>query len=794
MIKSTFATLILICVSNILLSQQECTISGYIIDEVSRAKLESANIFDINSQQGTVSDSEGFFSLSLNCEKHTLRVSYIGYESKNIIIDANDDTPITIELSPSVSLSQIEITAESESNVAKETQVSKVEVPIEQIKKLPAFLGETDVIKALQLLPGVQSGGEGQSGLYVRGGSPDQNLILLDDTPIYNISHLFGFFSVFNADALDDVTLIKGGYASEYGGRLSSVIDIKTKDGSFNEFKGSGSIGLVASSLTLEGPINNGKTSFLVSGRRTYIDALTRPLTRNEFRNNGEDGSVGYFFYDLNAKITHRFNDNNKLSINFYNGNDVFEFNVKEIDTAIQDFSEFGLRWGNTISSLNYDFKWNSEIDSDISLSYSNYRLNTGVEFGTEVDGDIDELIGIEYISSIRDINFKNNNTWNINDQHQLNFGIGAVSHLFKPGTFDLESIDEGEEDFNAIIGQEDISAIEMDLYVEDEFTINDKLKLNAGLHASSFHVNGTNYYSLQPRVSARYLINDRQSLKASFATMRQYIHLLAFDGIGLPTDLWLPSTDRVSPQDSWQAVLGYAFKLPKGYNITLEAYYRNMTNLIAYREGSGLFEINDWQERITQGNGTSKGIEFFVQKKRGRFTGWIGYTLSFTDRQFNDLNNGETFAFRYDRRHDISIVAAYEIGERINISATWVYGTGNAVTISSGEYTTSTPRNLLNQSFSRTTVSEVESRNNFRMSSYHRGDISINFVKNKKRHTRTWSIGAYNVYNNKNPFFLFSDTERITDGQGNILEERLVLKQQNLFPVIPFVSYKFEF
>lgn len=793
MFKSILPFLLFICLTNFAFTQQECKISGYIIDEVSRTSLEAANIFDIHSQKGTVSDSDGHFNLSLNCDKHTLTVSFIGYESQNIIIDANDKTPITIALSPSVSLSQVEITAVAESNIAEETQVSTVEVPIEQIKKLPAFLGETDVIKAIQLLPGVQSGGEGQSGLYVRGGSPDQNLILMDGTPLYNVSHLFGFFSVFNSDVIEDVKLIKAGYPARYGGRLSSVLDIKMKDGDMNNFHGSGSIGIIASSLTLEGPIIKDKTSFIISGRRTYIDLFTKPLSRAGFRSEGLDGTTGYFFHDINAKIKHKFSDKDQLFFTVYNGEDRFHLNTKEIETVESEFVDSELSWGNTVSSLKWRRQWNNNLSSTFSISNTRYNLITEVGSGTEINGSVDEEISLKYSSGINDYGAKLDFSWLPNSQHSIKFGIGVIQHKFNPGVFDLKQVSDSQN-IDVTIGQDQETTQEVDLYIEDDFKINEKFKINAGLHASSFHVNGTNYLSLQPRISGRYLLSNRSSLKASFATMRQYVHLLAFDGIGLPTDLWLPTTDKVKPQDSWQAVLGYALKLSKTYNLTVEAYYRGMSNLISYREGSGLFQINDWQERITQGSGTSKGLEVFLQKKTGQFTGWIGYTLSYTDRQFDDLNSGQRFPYRYDRRHDISVVASYEIGPRITVSATWVYGTGNAITLANNQFIAYHPRTLINENFASFFAEDALSRNNFRMRAYHRGDISFNFSKQKRKHKRTWSFGAYNVYNNKNPFFLTSDSEAIYDDNGQLIEEKFVLKQQNLFPIIPFVNYKFEF
>ncbi len=775
-------------------SQNTYTISGHIQDATSAEKLISANIYNATTYEGTVTNVYGFFSITLPSGEQELNVSFIGYESQVLNLNLQKDTSITIDLSPSASLKEIEIVAKAQKNIAEESQMSTMEIPIAQIKKLPAFLGETDVLKALQLLPGVQSGGEGQSGLYVRGGSPDQNLILLDGTPVYNVSHLFGFFSVFNSDAIKDVKLIKGGYPARYGGRLSSVLDINMKEGNMKEVHGAGSIGLVASKLTIEGPLIKDKTSFIISGRRTYIDLLARPIFKKQFEDNGEEGSTGYYFYDVNAKINHVIGDKDRIYASFYAGDDRFYFNVKEVDTAVRDFTESNIGWGNVTSAVRWNHIWQPKLFSNFTFTYSNYNLDTKVGYGTEfINDNTTEEISVGYLSGINDLAAKIDFDWVPNTSHYVKFGISGIQHKFKPGKFRLKQIEE-DLNFEQTLGQADVHTQEIDLYIEDDYKINSKAKINAGLHASSFIVQGKTYLSLQPRISGRYMLSDGSSLKASFATMRQFVHLLAFEGIGLPTDLWLPTTEKIKPQDSWQVAVGYAFKISKDYDLTIEGYYRGMSNLVAYKEGSGLFELNDWQDRITQGGGTSKGVELFLQRKTGRLSGWVGYTLSFTDRQFDDLNFGEAFPYRYDRRHDISVVAIYEVGPRINISATWVYGTGNAITLANSQYVTFHPRTLINERPNIANAEDALSRNNYRMRSYHRGDISINFVKQKKRHKRTWSLGAYNIYNNKNPFFLTSDIETTFDSMGNVIEDRFVLKQQSLFPIIPFVNYSFEF
>ncbi len=771
---------------------QTFTVSGYIADEASGEKLIGANIYDSETFEGGISNTYGFYSITLPAGTHRLTISYIGYASIEKEITLDKDISLDIDLDPSTQLEEIEIVAEKQRNVAEESTMSTIEIPILQIKKVPALLGEVDVLKALQLLPGVQSGGEGQSGLYVRGGSPDQNLILLDGVPVYNVNHLFGFFSVFNADAIKEVKLIKGGYPARYGGRLSSVLEINMKEGNMKELKGEGSIGLVASKLTLEGPIKADKTSFIVSGRRTYIDLLARPLIKKAFEEDGSEGLAGYHFYDLNAKVNHIISDKDRLYFSVYAGNDKFFVNFKETDDTFSDSYNARVAWGNVTSALRWNHLWTPKLFSNATLTYSQYKLDFGTGFGTEVSGVLDEEVSFDYDSGIYDVAAKIDFDYYPNTSHFIRYGISAIHHRFEPGEFNLLFVSEGVTELDTAIGQRSINSMEFDAYVEDDIKVTDKLKANVGVHLSAFAVEGEFYTSAQPRLSLRYLVTEDQSFKFSFATMQQYMNLLTSEGIGLPTDLWVPSTAKIKPQKSWQVAAGYAFKLNEHIDITVEGYYKDMQNLVSFKEGEGFFEesLRDWGDRITQGNGTSYGAELFVQKKTGDFTGWIGYTLSWSNRQFDEINFGQEFPFRYDRRHDISLVGQYELSKRISFSGAWVFGTGNAVTLANSTYKGIAQATRFDI---ETEVDYYTDRNNFRMNNYHRLDIGVNFTKKKKKHTRVWSIGAYNTYNRRNPYFIFIDTDRSLDNQGNFTNTR-VLKQQSLFPVIPYFNYSFNF
>jgi len=772
----------LLFIPNLLISQT-ITISGYVQDKASGEKLIGVNIYDTQAQTGTVSNTYGFYSYTCNGNAE-LEISYVGYANQTITINSKKDTILNIDLSGETVLDQIEISATKTKRIQEETQMSTIDVPILQIKSIPALLGEVDVLKALQLLPGVQSGGEGQSGFYVRGGSPDQNLILLDGIPVYNASHLFGFFSVFNADAIKDVKLIKGGFPARYGGRLSSVLEINMKEGNSKEFKGSGSIGLVSSKLTLEGPLVKDKTSFIISGRRTYIDLLAKPFIKKGFSEDGQSGDTGYFFYDVNAKINHKFSDKDRLYFSFYGGEDKFFFNTKETFGDNRDVVDTGLDWGNTTAALRWNHLVTNKLFINSSLTYSKYNLDTRAKYGTEFTNPADnEEISLSYISGIRDIAGRIDVDFVPNPQHYIKYGLNTIWHTFIPGTFNLKQIDPSRnQDFELQLGQDNIGTAEYSAYIEDDYKVNSKLKINGGLHFSGFNVQGKNYISLQPRISSRLLLDEKSSLKASFATMRQYIHLLSFEGIGLPTDLWLPTTKRVKPQDSWQFALGYARTLGE-FEFSVEGYYKEMKNVISYKDGSGVFEFSDWEDRVTQGDGKSYGLELLLQKKLGRLTGWLGYTLSWSTRQFEELNFGKEFPYRYDRRHDISLVLSYKLSEKISLAGSWVYGTGNAITLANAKYSglvTNIDR------VSGFTASYYKDRNDFRMNAYHRMDIGINFTKKKKKFERTWSFGAYNAYNRKNPFYIYSDYDYDSGSEK--------LKQASLFPIIPYFSYNFKF
>jgi hypothetical protein len=807
--KKTISTTFLLFGYFILLAQQKFTISGYIKDADSGEELIAASIFDAKSGKGTVSNTYGFFSITLPAGTVRLKGTYVGYQEFTQEIDLRKDIQIDLKLSSSTTIQEIEVLATKAEKIEERSQMSRIDVPIEQIKKIPALLGEVDVLKALQLLPGVQGGTEGQNGIYVRGGGPDQNLITLDGVPVYNVSHLLGFFSVFNADALKNVTLYKGGFPARYGGRLSSVIDINMKEGNLQKFHGEGSIGMVASRLTLEGPLWKDHTSCIVSFRRTYVDALITPLLALSQVGESEKFKLKLNFYDLNAKINHKINAKNRIYFSTYSGKDVFGSSIKE--GSISSFNPsypytrtyFGVDWGNFTSAL----RWNSEINNKLfcntTLTYSRYNFRFGGESDSKYSAQdsLDSFVA-RYTSGIKDFAAKVDFDYVPNTNHYIRFGASATNHTYNPGATQFK-FKEGVDGIDTTLGSKKLFANEYALYFEDDLKFG-ALKANIGLHASGFSVDSSFYTSLQPRIGLNYLVSNSIAVKASFCTMRQYINLLTNEGLGLPSDLWVPSTSRIKPQDAWQVAIGVAKTFWDEYEFSLEGYYKEMKNVLAYKPGQSFLGLNkDWQTKVTQGTGTAYGAEFLVQKKKGRLNGWIGYTLSWNYRNFPEINGGRTFPFRYDRRHDIEIVANYQINKRWAISGTWVYGTGNAISLTNQNYLlpdtyspwgnsnselTNTTKGISNISnnFFGTNISQPSAKNAYRMNAYHRMDIGIEYKKKKKRFESIWSLGAYNAYNQRNPFFIYEDYDSKTNKNA--------YKQVSIFPIIPNLSWGFKF
>jgi len=772
---------------SISLPAQKFTISGYVSDEASGEKLIGANVYDARTLNGTSTNTYGFFSLTLPKDSVRLVISYIGYKPFTRVIYLDHDINLNVELSSTIELEEVVVSGERTERIEENTQMSAVKLPAKQIKLLPALMGEVDVLKAIQLLPGVQSGNEGSSGLYVRGGSPDQNLILLDGVPVYNVTHLFGFFSVFNADAINNVQLIKGGFPARYGGRLSSVLEINMKEGNQKELHGSGSVGIIASRLTVEGPIVPDKASFIVSARRTYIDLLVQPFLRKEFP---DGGGVGYYFYDLNGKVNYTLSDKDRMYLSAYNGLDRFYFKdvYKETNPFYKSTTSGRLQWGNMTGVLRWNHKFTNKLFSNLTVNYSKYQFEVGAK-----DETIQQIglmydtssYNLRYFSGIRDWSTRVDFDFLPAPNHFIKFGAGATYHTFRPGAVQFQLGQTGSQGIDTTFSPGETRAKEIDVYAEDDVKLGSRLKANGGIHGSAFLVNGKSYYSLQPRLSMRFLLTESLSLKASYARMAQYIHLLTNSGVGLPTDLWVPATERVPPENSWQVAAGLARSFPHGIEASAEGYYKVMNGIIEYKEGASFVSLEGtWEDRVATGRGWAYGAEFFLQKKTGATTGWVGYTLSWSNRQFDLLNFGKPFPYKYDRRHDVAIVVIHKFGERWDVSATWVYGTGNAISLPLQRYPAVYGTGSVGTWYNPELYYYRE-RNAFRLNAYHRLDLGASYHIPSRWGEHSLNISVYNAYNRKNPYFIYYGE----DDFG-----KPAFKQVSLFPVLPSLSYSFNF
>jgi len=775
---------------------QTITIRGYVTDQATGERLINATVYIPSKTLGTITNSFGFYSISIPKGQYSITSSFVGYQPKVLDIQLTKDTIIDFKLSSSTDLEEVTVSGVKANSKLTSTQMSKVDVQMDKVRSLPGFLGEADVIKTIQLLPGVQSGTEGTSGLYVRGGGPDQNLILLDDVPVYNAEHLFGFFSVFNPDAIKSVSFYKGGFPARFGGRLSSVLDIRMKDGDENEMHGNISVGLIASKINLEGPIIKGKTTFNFSARRTYADLLARP-----FISKTEDSKKigGYYFDDLNMKITHKFSDRSRIYLSAYTGKDeaYFRSNSKNSfsEEVQQEKTRFSLGWGNITTALRWNYIFSNKLFANTTLTYSNYLFDVKENTTNKnlATGEMGDEFGLAYRSGIEDFGMRMDFDYFAAAKHRIKFGGNITDHTFKPGILAYkESQVENTTKIDTAYGNPNIRALELSAYIEDNIEFSPRFSMNIGLHASGFNVDNTFYASLQPRISARYMATDHLSFKAAYSKMSQNVHLLSSSTISLPTDLWLPTTQKVKPQNSHQFALGGIYQVNHAFDFSVEGFYKSMNHLLEYKEGASFVgATTGWEDKVEMGKGWSYGLEFLLEKKVGKTTGWLGYTWSKAQRQFDNLNWGEKFYARYDRRHDISLAITHRFSNRFDIGLTWVYGTGNAVTLPTQNV--STPYiPYVSGGFGNNEYEYYGQRNNYRMPAYNRMDVGFNFHKQKKHGIRTWNIGLYNAYSRQNPFFLYF--EENSTAEYNATGKSRSLKQLSLFQLIPSISYSYKF
>jgi hypothetical protein len=764
-------------------AQTKYTLSGYVRDSATGETIIGASV-SVNELSRTVSTNQyGYYSITVEQGTYTLSVSHVSYFTQNPGVSLKENKKLDFLLSPkSSAISEVVVFSRKRDENVRNAQMGKIDLSVEQIKNIPAFMGEVDILKTIQLLPGVRNAGEGNAGFYVRGGGPDQNLIMLDDAVVYNTGHLFGFFSIFNSDAIKNTALIKGGMPAQYGGRLSSVLDIAMKDGNSNDYSAEGGIGLIASRLSVQGPIQKDKSSFIISGRRTYVDALAKPFVNKESDFYGS----GYYFYDVNAKVNYRFSSKDRLYLSGYFGRDVFTFN------NTQRSFKADIPWGNSTATLRWNHVFGPKLFANTTLVYNDYKFSFGA-----AQRDFE----ISLSSGIRDGNAKVDFDYYASPRHKIKFGGVATYHKFIPNVLN------GRQDSVVFAPpNEDIKyALEKGLYIQDDWDLSEKLRVNYGLRWSAFTQIGPytkylrdenqntldsthygslekvqNYQGLEPRVTFRYTVDDRTSIKGSVSRNLQFIHLVSNSGTTLPTDLWVPSTFRVKPQISWQYAAGVFHNFSENqYETSVEVYYKPMQNQIEYKEGytPGL---SDPERDFVFGKGWSYGTELFINKVRGRLTGWVGYTLSWTWRRFPELNGGEKFPAKYDRRHDMSVVGTYELSPKWKVGGVFVYGTGSATSLPERFYIVN---GVLTQEFSKV--------NQYRLAPYHRLDLSATYtpVPKKDRKVKShWVFSIYNVYSRLNPYFIYFDQSG-SPYDGTLKVEA---RQVSLFPILPSVTWNF--
>lgn len=759
---------------------QNITVSGYITDENGETLIGST-VYHSKSGRGTQANTYGFYSITLPKEVMILTYSMVGFETQKVELSLFKDTSLNIQLKP-ITFQAVEIKANRRPS---EQNISTVSLPIEQIKNIPAIGGEVDIIKALGMTPGVSNGTEGSAGLYVRGGTPDQNLILLDEAVVYNPNHLFGFVSVFNPDAVKNVDLIKGGFPARYGGRLSSVLDVTMREGNFKKKKTDIGIGLLASRITLERPLIPNRLSLIFSARSSYLGVILLPFWLNYKLSSKDAKYMNYFMYDANCKLNYKIDSKSHVFLSVYHGRDF----LNSFD-RLKDFSEdkIKLNWGNTTATLRYNKEVTQKFFWKNMLLFTRFHYNTNI-FNNLIS--IQKKYEVNSFSGLNDYTLRSAFDYIPNTHHYIRGGIEITSHQFTPQyNYNLSNDTSIQNRSN----KDEFQAFESALYVEDEWQITNKFKAHVGLRFNQYRLTAKKYYSVEPRATLLYSIGDALTLKAAYSRMRQNVHLLTNNGIGFQNDIWVPSTDKISPQQSEQYAVGISKYISKqDIEISVEAYTKSMKNLIDYKEGANIIvNLENWQAAVEQnGVGWSRGLEFFLHKKSGRFNGFTSYTYAKTERQFENINFGEKYAFRYDSRHNFSATANYQVNKKWNISGTWVFKSGEPITL---------PTSVIDATiFNKDILSASElpiysRRNGYRLPAYHRADIGFNRKTiTKKGFVKTWHFGIYNLYNRRNILYVEIVTQRDFTGL-NTFTYKQVLRAKSLFPIIPSISYSLSF
>lgn len=799
------------------------TISGFVRDSASFESLIGTSVVDVVTRQGTVSNNSGFYSLTLPVGMISLQVSYTGYMRKNIEIGSlSKDTVINILMNTGNQLGEVVVMGnDAVMQPVRNTQMGALEISQQTIRNIPTLFGEADIIKTLQMTPGVAAGTEGFAGMYVRGGNEDQNLFLIDGNPVYQVNHVGGLFSAFNPEAIKSMEFFKAGFPARYGGRLSSVVDVHTKDGNMKEFHGSAMLGLISGNLTLEGPIWKDHTSFNIALRRTWLDVLTAPaiaIVNKKQKKDGYKMRARYAFHDLNLKINHRFNDRSRMYVSLYNGNDVLrgggeDFSTPFYQTPFSDDTDSKLSWGNLVASAGWTYVFNNRLFGKIAGVYTQYKSNmkTVNKYFVGNKGDADYMESYNETSNqtgIMDIGYRALFDYMPSTTHRLRFGSDYMLHRFRPEyskTFASDIDPSDTTQVGRVYSDSRLWANEFSLYAEDDWDILPALRLNLGLRFGWFNIERKNYLALEPRFSLRWLIDNNLSFKASYARMNQYVHLISNSYMSLPTDSWMPVTSRLKPLLSDQVSAGFYYNLNRTFDFSIEGYYKHMNNLLDYKDGyTFLPTYAQWEDKMAVGKGRSYGVKFMVRKSVGNTTGWVGYTLSWADRQFDDINEGRRFPSKYDNRHKLNIVVTHKLSPKVELTGAWTYASGNRATLSLENYENMAGAGSSNNGAYYPDGESLDfftERNNFQLPNYHRLDLGINIYRPKKKgRMGIWNVSIYNVYCRMNPFMIYKSSKEVPvpgqyDGYGRPVTRNVpCFKTIGIMPIIPSISYTYKF
>jgi hypothetical protein len=749
------------------LSAQKTSLSGYVRDEGSGEVLIGATVASPELKTGTSTNTYGYFSLSVPTlsDSVTLVFTYISYQALSIRIpNVANPSQLKINLLPEGNqLQEVVIKARPDNENIQRTAMSVINLPVSQIKAIPVIAGERDVLKAVQFLPGVSAGSEGTTGFYVRGGNVDQNLVLLDEAVVYNPNHLFGLVSTFNVNALNSVTLLKGGFPAQYGGRLSSVLDVTMREGNQKKFSGEGGIGIISSNLTLEGPIQKGKSSFIVSARRSYLDLFLIPFNKG-------GNKTDYKLYDLNIKVNYELGKNDHLFASFFKGNDKAQY------TGANALN-YGIGFGNSTGTLRWNHLFGDKVFVNTSLIYNQYHLGLNTTQG--------KYYALLY-SEIQDYTAKTLLEWYPNNRHSIKVGAQYSQHALAPASVSAQIPKKGSR---LQIKPDNIPrtyADEAAFFINDEIHLGGRFGANVGVRMPVFTAKSKTYTAIEPRLTLKYSVNLITSIKAAYTEMNQFLHLVPSSTASLPTDIWINSSRVVKPQTSRQVALGLFRNFADNiYEASIEGYYKNMKNQVLFKEGTQITLDSDLEKQLTFGSGNSYGIELFVRKNTGKLTGWVAYTWSKTTQTFPELNFGKPFPFTYDRRHNLSVVGIYELNKKWSLSADFVFNTGSAYTLATGRVPVFNDGTLYDGIYY-----DFTGRNNYRLGNYHRLDVSATRHKTKTwwhhKVETEWVFGTYNLYSRRNPYFVYLTTDPAT--------RQPLAKQVSLLPIIPSVSWNFKF